>query len=716
MNKKNKILSIITLFIVSFLLIGKVEAATLRSTGYPNNPFNNSGITYNNTSQGYGISPHNRKFQSIQVFSVTDGGKTSHAYCVQPGVPLKTGATANGQTLSSWVTPTMAQNISYVLTYGYAIPEATSASRFDSSVKSLSNDNYYRIVATQALVWEIMTGERTSMSIHAPSVACMNNRNSCLSGGFFTTLFGSNDSRLVAVRNHYTSIIDAIRFTFGSAPARFSTAAAAPTGSMAWDGSKYTISYHDSNNAYKYYKVNSTTKGVKATISNDGSTLTITSTNPIDASAPAMVELKTTGNTGYGEGNTVYVSDDFQNVAKIGIASVSYYTKVYTPKYQLRVTKSATLDGKKLSGATFKICNNSSCTKVLSTITTNSSGVATYNEIPSPGTYFLQETKAPAGYELNATPIAVTVSSGNIAGSNSYGSVNATNTNKEFNLTKTTVDENGKTAILNDGCGTETYTGPEFEIKDSKGTPLYFIEKSAGFYDLATKDTKNAVSKIKTCNGKFKVYTLPDCNYTISETKAPDGLTLPANASKSVNVCGSGKNVSFTNGYTGLEFQKKDEDGNLVSGGKFALQRKINNVYKDILIKENSEGSYTYVADLKETDEGATYILLTDAGISRISKLPPGEYRIVEKEAPEGYEAIEDKDSTAIVTIKDSQKEDYYLVEMIDQKVTKNGSRSSAELIVTIITGRFAPNYVLIISGLAVLLVAALIVRKKLKK
>ena len=190
---------------------------------------------------------------------------------------------------------------------------------------------------------------------------------------------------------------------------------------------------------------------------------------------------------------------------------------------------------------------------------------------------------------------------------------------------------------------------------------------------------------------------------------------MPSSPIKNIDVCTTDKNISFTNGFTGLEFQKKNEDGEFVSGGKFSLQMKINNVYKDVLLRQVEEGSYEYDSKLTENDKDATYVMLTKDGIARISKLPPGEYRVVEKEAPEGYELIEDKDSKALVTIKDSYKEQYY-VEMIDQKTNKYGSSSSAELVVTIITGRKILNYAFIISSLIILLVVAIIVRKKFKK
>ena len=139
--------------------------------------------------------------------------------------------------------------------------------------------------------------------------------------------------------------------------------------------------------------------------------------------------------------------------------------------------------------------------------------------------------------------------------------------------------------------------------------------------------------------------------------------------------------------FTGLEFQKKNEDGEFISGGKFALQKKENNVYKDVLLKEAGDGYYIYDKDLKASDSMASYILLTNEGIARIRGLSPGEYRIVEKEAPEGYEPIEDKYSTAKITISDGNQDDYYLVELINKKVNIKGDEASAELIVTITTG-----------------------------
>jgi len=164
-----------------------------------------------------------------------------------------------------------------------------------------------------------------------------------------------------------------------------------------------------------------------------------------------------------------------------------------------------------------------------------------------------------------------------------------------------------------------------------------------------------------------------------------------------------------------MEFQKIDEDGKLIPGGKYSLQRKENNVYKDVLLVKKANGSYEYNKDLKPGDSKGTYLFETKDGIARISKLPPAEYRVVEKEAPESYELIEDHDSTATATIKDDSN-GYYLVQLVNHKISKIGSDSSAELIVAITTGRDKINYPIVGGLIVIAIIVLIIIRKKIKK
>lgn len=63
---------------------------------------------------------------------------------------------------------------------------------------------------------------------------------------------------------------------------------------------------------------------------------------------------------------------------------------------------------KVLSGATFELRDSTG--KVVMTKTTDSTGIISFTNLPF-GTYILVETKAPAGYELDATPITVEINS-----------------------------------------------------------------------------------------------------------------------------------------------------------------------------------------------------------------------------------------------------------------------------------------------------------------
>lgn len=70
-------------------------------------------------------------------------------------------------------------------------------------------------------------------------------------------------------------------------------------------------------------------------------------------------------------------------------------------------------------------------------------------------------------------------------------------------------------------------------------------------------------------------------------------------------------------------------------------------------MKHDSGSVYSYVEKLEDGSTGATYELETNSGLLQVKHLPIGEYRFVEKQAPEGYDIIKDKDSRATFTISD---------------------------------------------------------------
>lgn len=722
MSKLFNITSKITLAILSFFFFNlTVSAANVKAHVYECS----SGHDLYTTTYKLDDVSGDRKIGCVGVISVDN---KTHAYCIEPGVKMQSGYDNGGEPFTKY-----SQN--FFKDSKKAADKRTKVQQILSFAKKVNDfskdtkeEDRYKVYAAQGLIWEVIVGERNNFKTNDP--------NPSDSGDFYSVIHSSaNASKtgITAIKNEYDAILAKIRATYevdvlGDKENIFSfSKTSAKEVPLTCNATTCSLTINDVD--FKHWRIKSK-DGLKVEKNDAGNAITISTpvTNAIDRNKSKIIELEAGGNTGTA---WAYSDDDRQDVVTVVGTTQSAYLKVYTPKYKVKIKKVSSsknvtqLNNINLSGAKFNICKDSSCKTIINDepLQTNKNGEATYAMLETPGKYYIKEISAPVGYEADSTPIEVTVDSRNVSDSGVYKEIIVPNRPKETKLIKYTYDdETKKSTILDDGCGTNNYIGPEFEVLEN-GKSLYFSEISPGVYVYSNKETTGATTKLKTCKGRFSVYTLPNCKYTIAETKAPEGLALDPNPTQDVNVCSSKGEIKFTNGFSGLEFQKKDEDGNLIAGGKFSLQMKVNNVYKDILLKEVSRGYYEYQKDIKETDEGATYIFLTtndeeskDYGRAFIEKLPPGEYRVVEKEAPEGYEFISDKDSTAKVTIKDSSKEGKYLVELINQKVNKKGSEDSAELIVTITTGRKVPNYVVIISILTGLLIAAIILRKKFKK
>lgn len=613
--------------------------------------------------------------------------------------------------------------------------------------------------AAQALIWELVSNERNGLPSYVNKILKNKDYKTNKINGFIP-IYSRLDSD---VKKYYHSTLRcAARYNIIPSFASSSQAYAKPIKLTNYSNGSYSYTFKDSNgidnNLLKYYIVTSSDDS-SVKVSKTNSSITVTSSREIKENAPVLITLKYAKKD---DGD--YLKDDdmryYYATSKINNkypqalisgsrAGTVSYLKVYTPtktveptptptptpttyntvsapNYHLRVKK-VDEEGNAIEGVTFKIYSNSSLTQEVATIKTNADGWATYEDIRTIGKYYVKEVSAPEGYVVNDEIKPVDVTSSNRFDL-SYAEASSAFVNKysHLKLSKRTIDENGNQINIKDYSEASckgTYKGPVFIIK-KENKPMYFKEISPGKYKIVSSKESGVTEEVKTCNGDFDVISIPSGCYDITENKAPEGYTLPANPTQQVCVVKNQETTSAVmyNGVTGVVFNKIDENGLLISGGKFALQKKINGIYKDIQLKHESGAIYSYVENQENTNDNS-YVLETDNGIINIKNLPKGEYRFVEKEAPEGYDFIKDKDSNAkfiindkgITDLKGNSSGNYYLVKLVNKQTKIEGSYDSAELIVTITTGRKVINYLLIISILTILLTILIILRKRKK-
>lgn len=767
---KNKLLNSILLIVICFLLLPTYASAavTINRTKHiwtGDNHLNYASLDYNTKGAS------NTRHTSDLAIWKTSGGV--NVFCVEPTVRFDSNSISGydeidtDEEFQTLTTPSHKWDV-----YG-DIPHL-------KKVFSCWDDNDASLMATQAIVWELVSEERANID---RSKILKDNYTPYESDG---SIYGNKSGitslyELISARSKiysaYKSVLrcaarfdetPSFSYTTDSNARKDSNkkkldgtfTPATDSKSATWSKNfTHSTSYQLGKDILNYYEVSSESSDVSVKIINNGQSISVTTSKEILKENAVKITLKykykddgkTQLNTNK---NSYFIKSDssnsthpwYQTLGK-GSTSKESYIYVYTgpkPTYQLRTQKIDKTTGKPMAGVQFDIYDKSG-KKIGTTTKSGTDGYAYYKEtgsgaITKTGEYTLKEVGVVDGYLKNTQSIKITVSDKHRTGTNNYAesSTKFENTQNELKLTKQTIDENGKTTTLTgDYCSVKVCAneggrenGPIFTIKKDNKYVCVDAKENGGYtyQSLSDKCPSGTTNKIRTCNGKFSIKKIPTGTYTVTETETACGYTLPSdeNLSKTI-VVKEGVNpepITFVNGVTGVIFNKVSEDGYPLDGGKYALQKKVNGIYKDVLLKKESGIIYSYVDNLEETTTGATYELETDNGLLQVKHLPIGEYRFVEKQAPDGYDIIKDKDSKATFTISDKgiygsdgkPRTDYYEVRLVNQKTRVEGSYDSAELIVTIITGRRVANYTLIIAGLAVLLTIFIILRNKLKK
>ena len=317
-----------------------------------------------------------------------------------------------------------------------------------------------------------------------------------------------------------------------------------------------------------------------------------------------------------------------------------------------------------LSGATYGVYSDKGCTKSVATLATNANGNTDIVELRA-ATYYVKETKAPKGFQLDNNVYTMTVKAGETTTLKVSDTPKVTDTLVE--LFKIDMETSKATPQ-----GNASLEGAEFVWKYYDG---YYTKdnlpseptRTWTTKTIAEKDSNNEVHYITRLADSYKVsgdsfYTqngticLPLGTITVEEKAAPNGYLLEgaymqaAGSSeqiKGVYVAqitedGELAALSGSNQYSvsdkvirgGVKIQKRDlETKDTKAQGGATLK---DTAFEIISLNDNAvlvDGKlYNKNEVVKTIHTGVEGIAATDA-----DTLPYGKYRIEESNAPEGY-------------------------------------------------------------------------------
>lgn len=263
-----------------------------------------------------------------------------------------------------------------------------------------------------------------------------------------------------------------------------------------------------------------------------------------------------------------------------------------TKKPGIQVLKLDAKTGNPLTGAQFTLFTVSG--EALQHDTTDESGMLVYDNL-QPGTYVLQETKAPDGYQIDKQNYLVTVKAGAAV------VVTATNTpNSNLNLKKT----------------------------DENGNPL-----AGATFTVTRKHDNKVMGRFTTdSTGCLTVENLAPGEYVVTEVVPPEGYMIDTE-SKTVTIAnGEQSYVSFINRkLTGIQILKVDSVTKAVLAGAVFEVRDANGTL---------QGTYTTGV----------------SGMAATGELKPGVYTVKETKAPDGYSVAKNAEQTVTVTTGETAK------------------------------------------------------------
>nr|MBR4281065.1 Cna B-type domain-containing protein [Clostridia bacterium] len=178
---------------------------------------------------------------------------------------------------------------------------------------------------------------------------------------------------------------------------------------------------------------------------------------------------------------------------------------------------------KGLPGAVFGVYSDQSCQNKVGEMTTDQNGEARLEV--APGTYWVREDKAPAGYTANMTgAVSVTVEKGSTA----------------------TVQGDGQDGVFTNAQGKGKLYVKKVGTDSNSNNPQPLAGAEFTVYD----DRGNVKGTMITNDQGYAEIELPVGNYQIKETKAPAGYRIEDNSDKRYQINNVGDSVQVMGNYT----------------------------------------------------------------------------------------------------------------------------------------------------------------------
>lgn len=511
------------------------------------------------------------------------------AYCIEPGHTLYSGNTLTEDGSTVWKNLGSAKQKAINLALLYGKP---------GSGKSLSGTEDQKWVATQLIVWEFVSGCRST----ANGYKCTNTK-------FIDGICA--DGANPGVKSVYNAISKSL-VNYSTVPS-FASAIAlkAETYEMKYSDGKYTLTLTDSNSILSDFSLK-TTGGVSASVS--GSKLTLTSSNPVnDAvtfnSAKSMPSVGNTTLVPYGDASLQDVITGVENDAD----PIRAYFKVKTSSGNLNLVKTSE-DGN-VANIEFTVKGDD----YSKTVKTNSKGEFELTDLV-PGKYTVTE-HTPTEYAEQKSK-TVNVESGKTA------TVSFSNVLKKWNLTVTKTDAETKSAQ-----GDATLAGA-----------VYGIYNNGKLVDKYTTDK----------NGSFTTsYYVCGDNWTLKEIEPSEGYLLDETE---YHIGAEAKKYTLENNSVSIGVTEDILKGKIAiikhtDDGSTKIETPEKGAEFQVYLK--SSGSY---AKAKESERDN--LICDEYGFAETKDLPYGIYTVHQTKGWNGTEFIADFD----VFISENNKTYKYLI------------------------------------------------------